>query len=150
MVLEVRNASGTLQGMHLRVHRSLECSELVIGQYDQEGFQKDDGLPQTGIQIIMRAIHGLPVGGWPNGSAAPEILCGNTKVLGQVVYHLLQSADLVEELGTLAEKDAAQKIVDSRSSLSLTSLKIPGVQRHGVGDSAVVPDVFTKRAQQRG
>ena len=37
MVMEVRGASETLRGMHLRVHRFLEGPELVIGKYDQKG-----------------------------------------------------------------------------------------------------------------
>ncbi len=94
---------------HLGANGRLKWLQLVVGEGHEEGLQKDDGFPQTGIQIVVSCVHNLPIGVGVHRADAGNLSGSGAKIVVKIVDHFAQRADLVKELGALAEKDAAEQ-----------------------------------------
>jgi hypothetical protein len=62
----------------------------------------------------------------------------------EVFHHFVECAELVQELGTVREEDAAEERASARGPLTAEALKVGGVKWSGVGDGAVVFGMFSK------
>ena len=59
----------------------LEEGQLVRGKHKEEGFQQDDGLPETGIQIIVVRVHRFPHSSGIRGITFGKLGRGNAVIL---------------------------------------------------------------------
>ena len=58
----VPERTGEAHGLTLGTDGTLEGDDLVVLEDDKERLQKDDGLAQAGIQVVMGGVDDLPLG----------------------------------------------------------------------------------------
>jgi len=126
----------------------LEGAELIRGKNEQERLQKDDALPQASINVVMVSVHSLPCSFGIRGGAVEKVRGGVAIIGAEILHHFAQGTDLGEKLETVGEQDVVQKAAHASRFLALLPLKICGVKRGGVGNSAVVFGVFIEGAEQ--
>jgi len=79
-------------GLRLLANGIFESPKLAFGQDDQERLEHNNGLSQTGIQVVVVRVHRGPhFLGIPSGSFG-EVIGSMAKFLPQILDHFLQSA----------------------------------------------------------
>jgi len=127
---------------------SEELLELAFQQRVEEGLEEDDGLPQTGIQIVVRGIEDIPIAVGVKGVACKDFLRGGQKVGGELLDEFRQCGDFVEELGPPGKKHLAENTVETRDTLAAGILKILGIQRSKMRRGAEMPCVQEHGVEQ--
>ena len=122
--------------------RVLKGFKLASGKGDQEGFQKNNGLPQAGIEIIVASVSFVPEGSGINIEAGGEPVGGMAEILTYVLNHFLKGADLMEKLKAVREQHAIQEAAHAGRSLASLAPVVRRVQRGGIGDGAIMPGVL--------
>jgi hypothetical protein len=64
----------TLRAVSTFLKRGQEFLELAFRQGVKEGLEENDGLPQTGIQIVVRSIEDVPLAVGVQGVACEDFL----------------------------------------------------------------------------
>jgi len=91
----------SLSHAHLPAHNLCEGREFIVGKGTKEGLQQDNGLAQACVQIELRDIHGSPIRNWIYRCATGQLIGGLKEISANIHDHLMQGANLMEELGTL-------------------------------------------------
>jgi hypothetical protein len=120
----------------------LKGFKLAVGKGDQEGFQKNNGLPQAGIEIIVASVNFVPEGSGFNIEAGGEPVGGMAEILTNVLNHFLKGADLMEKLKAVREQHAIQQAAHAGRSLAPVPEIVRRVQRGCIGDGAIMPGVL--------
>jgi hypothetical protein len=120
----------------------LKGFKLAVGKGDQEGFQKNNGLPQAGIEIIVASVNFVPERSGINIEAGGEPVGGLAEILTNVLNHFLKSADLMEKLKAVREQHTIQQATHAGRSLASMAPVVRRVQRGGIGDGAIMPGVL--------
>jgi hypothetical protein len=121
--------------------RGEELLKLAFRQGVKEGLEENDGLPQTGIQIVVRGIEDIPITVGVQGVAGEDFLRSGLKVGSKLLDELGEGGDFVEELRPSGKEHHAENTVETREALAAGILKILGIKRSEVRRSAGMPRV---------
>ena len=121
--------------------------QLVCGEDNQEGLEQNHGFPEAGIEVEVIRIDLFPD---TSRVCRSKIQGCAAEILAKIFDHLFQSADLMEKLEAVGEQDTIQEATHARGVAASLAAEIPGIERSGVWNGAVMPGVFGKGAEQGG
>ncbi len=116
----------------------LEGEDLVFRDGNEEGFEQHDGFPETGVDIVVIRVYGVPSRPGIGSRALDQVRSGKTKVLFEISYDFLKSIDFVDELETVGQEHSIEKCAHASGALAFESAEIGGIQRGGVWHGAVM------------
>lgn len=125
-----------------------ELLELAFRQRVKEGLEENDGLPQTGIQIVVRGIEDIPIAVEVQGVACEDFLRRGQKVAAELFNEFGEGGDFIEELGPPREKQLAENTVKTCDTLAVAILKIMGIQRSKIRRGTGMPRVEEHGVEQ--
>jgi hypothetical protein len=128
--------------------RGQELLQLAFRQGVKEGLEENNGLPQTGIQIVVRGIEDIPLAIGVQGVACEDLLRRSEKIGGEFVDEFGEGGDFVQELRLPGKKHFAENTVESRDTLAARILKILGIERSEMRRGAGMPRVQEHGAEQ--
>jgi hypothetical protein len=76
----------------------LKSDKLVDRKYDQERLQQHDRLSQASVEIIVVRIHLVPKLLGVDRDTIREVIGCHAEIFAQILDHLFQCADFLEEL----------------------------------------------------
>jgi hypothetical protein len=138
--------------LRLLANGILESTKLALGQGNQERLEDNNGLSQTGIQVVVVRVHFSPHFLGIQGDSLGEVIGGKAKLLPKILDHFLKSAYFVKELKPLGKQHVVEQAAHARRPLASWPLKIRGIERRSVGDGSIMLRVFgqgTKQASER-
>lgn len=121
--------------------RGEELLKLAFRQGVKEGLEQNDGLPQTGIQIVVGGIENIPIAVGVPGVAGKDFLRSGLKVGSEFLDELGEGGDFVDELRPSRKEHLTENTVETREALASGILKILGIKRSEVRRSAGMPRV---------
>lgn len=147
MLLRGKQRRGRGQGS--AAEGGAELQQLVLRQRQQEALQQNDGFAEARVEVVVRSIEQVPFALGLKQGWVVQFFRGVAETVVQMLDQLYQGRDFVKKLGTLAEKNSAADSVEAGGTAALGQLKIVGIQRAEIGNSAKVLGMPEHRAQQR-
>lgn len=108
--------------------RGEKLLQLAFRQGVKEGLEENDGLPQTGIQIVVGGIEDIPIALAVQGVARENFLRRGQEVAGEFLDEFREGGNLVEELRPPGKEHFTENTIESRDSLAARILKILGIE----------------------
>jgi hypothetical protein len=90
---------------------SFKAGELLDGQRAKETLQQNLGLAQAGGEVVVQAFEFFPGDERAGGEAVGDIVGRQEKLFSKAVNGVRQDFYLLEEAGTLGEKDLVENLV---------------------------------------
>ena len=122
----------------LLLEGSDEFRDLFGGKSVEKALEKDNGLAEAGIHVVVRRIQESPFALGLERGGVLQIGGGDGEGLFQVFHEIEEGVEFMEELRTLAENDAAAETVKTGGAAAFGVLKILGIERIDAGNDVKV------------
>src|SRR4029077_3542569 len=131
------------------VESGAELQQLLLRQGQKEALQKDDGLAEASVKVVMRRVQQVPFPLGLHGGRVVQLFRGIREAFGEILYEFQQGRDLVKKLRALTQEYPAADSIEAGGSAALGLLKILGIEGAEMRDDAEMLGVSKHRAQQK-
>ena len=114
----------------------VEVQQLLLRQGQEEALEKDDGLTEACVEVVVGAVEQVPFALGPDDGGVVQLFGGMGKRFAQIFDELQEGRNFVEKLRALAEKNAAADSVEAGGTATLGLLKIIRIERTKIRNHA--------------